>query len=340
MGRSTGRLGRIGERYHRVVMATVQGPNVRRRLYGLTLSTTVPVGEPATRAEHLSGSADWTIEWVDPPSVPGAAPPGTPVVTEGVWPAMRHEQMVTLWHEELGRVGIDVTARRITLGLTVRTEEVAALLLRGIVLALALELTGVPTLHANGVIIGDRAVAVAGPRGVGKTTVTAALVAAGIELLSDDVVAIDREPQGWFARSGLTQLRLRGGAAHLAELIGDRYPQQPSVDGRHVVVLPPPACDRLPLRAIVVPRIDEQASGPQLAVVSASEAFSRVAASFRIATFVEPTPLVARMGVTADIATSVPVLTLSMPLQHRWTRADAVELRQAFETLDAVLEFA
>ena len=338
MGHSNGRLRRTGDRYHRVVMATVQGPNVRRRLYGLTLDTTVPVGEPATLAEHRSGSADWTIEWVDPPSDPRAAPPGTPVVTEGVWPAVRHEHMVTLWHEELGRVGIDLPARRIALGLTVRTDEVAALLLRGIVLALALELTGVPTLHANGVVIGDRAVAVAGPRGVGKTTVTAALVAAGIELLSDDVVAIDSEPQGWFARSGLTQLRLRGGAAHLAELIGDRYPQQPSVDGRHVVVLPPPTRDRLPLQAIVVPRIDDKATGPQLEVVSASEAFSRVAVAFRIATFVEPALLVARMTVTAAIARTVPVLTLSMPLQHRWTRADADELRRAFETLDAVLE--
>ena len=85
---------------------------MRRRLYGLTLATDVPVGEPATQAQHQSGSADWTIEWVDPPPDPRVAPPGSPVIIEGVWPAVRHEHMVTLWHEDLGRVGIDVASRQ------------------------------------------------------------------------------------------------------------------------------------------------------------------------------------------------------------------------------------
>jgi len=313
-------------------MATDHGDRrAYHRLYGLTLATTVPVGPLATTNRAADEAVDWTIGWVDPPADPRAAPPGRPIVTEGVWPAVRDGDVVTLWHEDLGRVGIDLASRRIALGLTVRTDEVAALLLRGIVLALALELTGVPTLHANGVVIDGGAVAVAGPRGVGKTTVTAALCAAGLELLSDDLVAIDAEGDRWCARAGLTQLRLRGEAAHLAELIGDRYPQASSVDGRHVVVLPPATNERSPLRAIVVPRVDDTVVRPQLVRLTGAEAFRHVAVGFRIATFVDPPALVSRLAVMAALARSVPVLALTMPLRHRWTADDAIDLRHVFD---------
>lgn len=298
------------------------------RLYGLTLMSPAPIGPLATAGAPV----DWTIDWAGPPADVTVAPVGRAIVAEGVWPAVRDGDVVTLWHEELGRVTIDLAARRIALGLTIRTDEVAALVLRGVVLSLVLELTGVPTLHANGVVVGNRAVAVAGARGIGKTTVTAALCAAGIPLMSDDVLALVRGDDGWCARSGLTQLRLRQDAAHLAELIGAQHAPHSSVDGRHVVVLPPPASEVLPLGAIVVPRVDREGEGaPRLVRITGPEAFSHLATAFRVVTFVDAGMLVARLGVTAALTREVPVLALSMPVKLQWTAADANGLRQVFE---------
>ncbi|MEO5901225.1 MAG: hypothetical protein ABIR68_14025 [Ilumatobacteraceae bacterium] len=306
------------------------GSHALHRLYGLTLMSPAPIGPPAAAGAAI----DWTIDWSEPPADLTVAPPGRAIVTEGVWPAVRDGDLVTLWHEELGRVMIDLQSRRIALALTIRTDEVATLVLRGVVLSLVLELTGVPTLHANGVIVGNRVVAVAGSRGIGKTTVTAALCAAGIALMSDDVLAVVRSDDGgWAARSGLTQLRLRPDAAHLAELIGERHPQRSSVDGRHVVVLPAPASEVLALGAIVVPRIDREGGGaPRLVPITGPEAFAHLATAFRVVTFVDAEMLVARLGVTAALTREVPVLALSMPVKAQWTAADADELRHVFDT--------
>jgi hypothetical protein len=58
-------------------------------------------------------------------------------------------------------------------------------------LATALQLAGVPLLHGCAVEVGGRAIVVLGASGAGKSTVAAALVAAGHALLSDDVAAVE-----------------------------------------------------------------------------------------------------------------------------------------------------
>mgnify|MGYP002780364031 CR=1 FL=1 len=50
------------------------------------------------------------------------------------------------------------------------------------------------TLHASAVEIGDRAVAIAGPKGTGKSTLSAALQNRGHRLLSDDIAALTVPP--------------------------------------------------------------------------------------------------------------------------------------------------
>ena len=73
-----------------------------------------------------------------------------------------------------------------------RNEAMAHLVeiqLLGIVLALWLERHQVPTLHASVIVVNGRAVAFLGAPGRGKTTLATALIAAGHELLVDDLVA-------------------------------------------------------------------------------------------------------------------------------------------------------
>jgi hypothetical protein len=74
----------------------------------------------------------------------------------------------------------------------------AAVYLLGPALGLLLRLRGVTCLHASAAVLGEHAVALAGPAGAGKSTTVAALARRGHAILSDDIVALDeREGRFW-----------------------------------------------------------------------------------------------------------------------------------------------
>ena len=54
---------------------------------------------------------------------------------------------------------------------------------------------GRPPLHAAGVMLGDTALLLAGPSGVGKSTLALAAAAQGMAVLSDDTIHVQREPR-------------------------------------------------------------------------------------------------------------------------------------------------
>jgi hypothetical protein len=69
-------------------------------------------------------------------------------------------------------------------------------LVNGLGLGIALHQRRFLTIHASAVEIGHSAVAIAGPKGTGKSTLAAALQQRGHRLLTDDVVAIDSPLDG------------------------------------------------------------------------------------------------------------------------------------------------
>ncbi len=73
------------------------------------------------------------------------------------------------------------------------TLEDAASYLVGPVLGIILRLRGMVPLHASAVSIGDRAIALVGPAGAGKSTTAAAFARCGYRVISDDVVALRQE---------------------------------------------------------------------------------------------------------------------------------------------------
>lgn len=77
----------------------------------------------------------------------------------------------------------------------------------GSVLALALELAGLLCLHASAVVIGGRAIAFVGPKYHGKSTLAAALAAAGAQLVGDDLLAVSPGPPVT-VRPGVPSVRL------------------------------------------------------------------------------------------------------------------------------------
>ena len=123
----------------------------------------------------------------------------------------------------------------------------------GRVLSVALHAAGDLCLHASAAAIGGQAVALVGPRGYGKSTLTMALVDNGARLVADDTVRLSGAPPR--TAVAVPSLRLREDAAarfgvHTEAEIGDKV----------IVRDAPVAPERwLPLQAIyvLVPRASD-----------------------------------------------------------------------------------
>ncbi len=76
-------------------------------------------------------------------------------------------------------------------------------------LPLASTLRGFELIHASGVVVNGRALLFAGPPGAGKSSLAAALMRAGAELLSDDAVALALSDGTLLAYRGSLVLQLR-----------------------------------------------------------------------------------------------------------------------------------
>ncbi len=97
-----------------------------------------------------------------------------------------------LWAREFGRVLISADGLELLCEPDPANEDWASIVAAQ-ALPLAATIRGLEVLHASGVVLEDRAVLIAGPPGAGKSSLAAALVRAGGQLLSDDAVALQTE---------------------------------------------------------------------------------------------------------------------------------------------------
>jgi hypothetical protein len=88
------------------------------------------------------------------------------------------------------------------------TIEDTSTYLLGPVMGFVLLLRGITSLHASAVAINDRAVALVGPAGVGKSTIAAVFARLGFAVLSEDVVALSQTDDGFFVQPGYPLIRL------------------------------------------------------------------------------------------------------------------------------------
>lgn len=115
--------------------------------------------------------------------------------------------------------------------------ELLALLVCGNVMAVVLALRGDCVLHASAVEVDGGAIVIAGTSGAGKTTLAAALCAAGALHISDDVLRTWlRAGGGIEVAAGTRELRLRPRVAELADPFADE--RRMTVDGRTAVRAP------------------------------------------------------------------------------------------------------
>lgn len=100
----------------------------------------------------------------------------------------------------------------IVLGEQVDLGEAVELLLTSVFSCVHMQ-RGATCLHASVVALGDRAFALVGPRGAGKSTLALALVQRGARLVSDDVAVLSEREGATLVAVGRPQLRIREDSA-------------------------------------------------------------------------------------------------------------------------------
>ncbi len=114
-----------------------------------------------------------------------------------------------LWAREFGRVLISPDGLELLCEPDPATHEHWASILTAQALPLAATIRGMEVFHASGVVLEGRALLFAGPPGAGKSSLAAAFVRAGAQLLSDDAVALRLSGDSLTAHAGSMVLQLR-----------------------------------------------------------------------------------------------------------------------------------
>jgi hypothetical protein len=240
----------------------------------------------------------------------------------------RHSGGFRLEYDDTGTFDVDGSGTRIDwYAGTNAVPEAVQLDVLGRVLPTAMHAAGALCLHGSAVELGDGAVAFLAPKRHGKSTLARALTRAGARVVTDDVVAIDLDPEP-LMRPGVPQLRLlRDSARQLGantELLAG--------PGSKVVVQPGEAerTDRsaLPLGALYLLHPVRSS----LAVESAERIpLAGVAAAMALLPQARLAPLLGKSEATVlldravRLAAAVPVYTLRVA--RDFTRLDEVVAR-------------
>ena len=139
--------------------------------------------------------------------------------------------------------------------------------LLGPVLGFLLRLRGTTCLHASAVALADRAVALVGPAGAGKSTVAAAFCRAGHRVMADDVVPLVVEEGGILAQPAYSQLRLWPDMVSLLFGTPDALPRlTPSWDKRALDLAATDCFERQPRPLAAVYLLDDVRPGGRVEI--------------------------------------------------------------------------
>lgn len=115
------------------------------------------------------------------------------------------------------------------------TLEDTATYLLGPVLGFVLRLRGITCLHAGAIAFGDRAIALAGQAGAGKSTTTAAFARLGCAVLADDIVALSHDGQSFLVQPACPRVCLWPESVNTLYGFADALPRlTPSWDKRYL----------------------------------------------------------------------------------------------------------
>jgi hypothetical protein len=218
----------------------VESRSNRYRAFGVDLLSEVPIvglrdGQAPIRSATsitLVPSSDLEEDWAQRPRVRMVED----VISDGrLGYAIDWDETtacILLSGATLGSIEVDLSGQSVRLGTPLRTDWESWLL--GQVLPMVAVLRGMEPLHASAVRIGDTTVGVAGTPGAGKSSIALRLMLMGGELLTDDVLALERDGDHVIAHPGHALVKVR--PAELALLAEDEratigVPQATEEDG-------------------------------------------------------------------------------------------------------------
>lgn len=185
--------------------------------------------------------------------------------------------------------------------------------LTGRALPIAALLRGYEVLHAGAVTIDGGAVALAGPTGAGKTSLTLALMRQGAGFLTDDVLAVESRDEGLLAHPGIGVANVRAGDHERAgTAAGDALGALLGRTGRsklHYAVRS--VAEPLPLRALY---FLERGAGGGAATIRhlAAPEPPRLLASTFVSQVRPPGRIASLLDVCARVSASVPTFAVAM----------------------------
>ena len=199
-------------------------------IYGLGLQPNVPIlglgglGAPAQVDVSLTlGSLPqeppgWVEFFVDEEHEHGEAVVRVSRSEDGAYHRIRYADGTIIVLEARGRAMWAV-------GPASSTVEDTATYLLGPVFGYLLRLRGITSLHASAVVLGDVAVAFAGPSEAGKSSMAAAFARCGHAVLADDVVSLVEGPDFFAVQPAYPRLRLWPDTAESLFGEGDALPR-------------------------------------------------------------------------------------------------------------------
>ena len=269
---------------------------------------------------HLPESDDteWDVEVVWGPDIVDSAapPPGTVIASYSTKAGTWYTGTATgdgylMRFADCGEFVISAQLDRVEVRRDWAGEaHILPVLMAGTVGAFLLTLRGATVLHASAVAIDGGALAFIGNSGRGKSTMATVMCLAGADLVTDDVLTIDVGPPVT-CRGGASELRLRAGAAPLADQ--SAASRRTTEDDRLALSSARAVDAPLPLGAIVVPSPSRDVEQIQIELISPGDAVGAILAFPRIHGWSDPGVLARDFATIGKVVNAVPLYHAIIP---------------------------
>lgn len=297
-------------------------------VYGLQLATDLALpGLPLRRdSETFDLRIRWKKRWPFPPKLPvpcenfynssSSAPDIQPNLLAGLFPDGQH---YGFFYGDGARFAVERRGREVWADWPENyTIEDACTYLHGPVMGFVLRLRGTVCLHSSAVAVEDRAVALVGLPGAGKSTTAAAFACRGFPVLSDDIVALSGEDAQWLVQPGYPRVNLWPDSVRALFGSDETLPRITPTWGKRYLPLGQNghhfASNPMPLGAIyILDSRDPTLAAPVVEALSAKEALITLVANTYVNYLLDQDMRRTEFEVLSRVVSSIPVRRVRPP---------------------------